>query len=102
MNFSDIFWTTAKVRASIAIQDAIIDSVKETQRQANNASNLPDIIRELVEGNSNFGSFLEKQRKLIQVEKALANLPNMNQLNNEQKVIAREELLKVKQFLEKD
>lgn len=100
MKFSDIFWTTAKVKASIAIQDAIVDSVVEARRQASNASNLPYIIRELIENNSHFGNFLEKQRKLIQVEKALNGLHAMNQLTDEQKKVAREELLKVKQILE--
>ena len=100
MKFSDIFWTTAKVRASIAIQDAIVDGVREANRVAALNSNLPDIIRELIENQNGFGSFLEKQRKLIQIEKALVNLPNMTGLNDEQKQIARVELLKVKNFLE--
>lgn len=100
MKFSDIFWNTFKVRASVAIQDAIIDNVTETNRRATLSSNMPDIIRELLDNEAGFGSFLEKQRKLIQVEKALANLPNMNQLTTEQKQIAREELLKVKEVLE--
>jgi predicted choloylglycine hydrolase len=100
MKFSDIFWTTLRVRTAIKIQDTIIDSVTEAGKRAIIASNMPIIIRELLECENHFGSFLEKQRKLIQVDKALSNLHKMNELTDKQKQIAREELLKLKQFLE--
>lgn len=100
MKFSDIFWTTFKVRAAVKIQDTIINSVAETQKQRAISANLPEIIKELIENQHHFGSFMEKERKLIQVNKALANLEYMDQLTKEQKIIAREELLKLKNFLE--
>lgn len=100
MKFSDIFWTTLRVRTAIKIQDTIIDSVTEAGKRAIIASNMPIIIRELLECENHFDSFLEKQRKLIQVDKALSNLHKMNELTDKQKQIAREELLKLKQFLE--
>lgn len=100
MKFSDIFWTTWKIRTSIKIQQKIENAVSESRERAQWNSNLPKIVQEIVNADNNFGSFLEKQRKLIQVEKALRNLPQMS-LTNDEKKLAQEELLKLKHYLEK-
>lgn len=99
MKFWDIFWTTWKVRTSIKIQQNVESSFTRARADAQLNANLPQILQEIINNENNFGSFLEKQRKLIQVEKALKNLPQMK-LTTEEQQIAKEELLKVKQILE--
>lgn len=99
MKFSKIFWTTFKVRAAIAIQDEIINSVEKSKREAELNKNLPVIFNNILENKLEFDSFLEKQRKLIQVEKALSLLPEMKNLNHEQKKSLEQELVKLKNQL---
>lgn len=96
MNFSDIFWTTLKMRMAVSIQDAIIDSATR-QRFANNNQ---DILKELLEIGDNFNSLLAKHRNLIKVEKALQELNTMDQFTNDQKEIINNELLRIKINLE--
>lgn len=99
MKFFDIFWDVWKLRTSVKIQQSVEKSFSEARRKSQLNSNLPQIINALESNQQSFGSELEKQRKLIQVEKALRQLPTMN-LSDEEKQIAKEELLKVKQILE--
>lgn len=98
MKFFDVFWNVWKVRTSIKIQQTLENSYVEAKRRAQLNSNLPQIINALETNQQSFGSELEKQRKLIQVEKALRELPTMN-LSEEEKKVAKEELLKVREFL---
>lgn len=99
MNFFDIFWNTWKVRTSIKIQQKIEGAIENGKKQSELNSNMPEIVKELYQNNLHFGSFLEKQRTLIKIEKELAKLPSMQDVEDEEKEKIKMELLRIKEFL---
>ena len=101
MNFSEIFWDTWKVRTSIKIQHIIENSYYQTQSKLKLLSNMSEIIYELEKSNENFDTILNRQRALIQINKALSSIENFdNTLNFNEKEDLMQEFLIIKNYLE--
>jgi hypothetical protein len=99
MKFSDIFWKTWKVRTAVKIQETIESVVVKSINKSRLNANLPEILKEIYINNSNFGSFLEKQRTIIIIEKELARLPIANDFTDNEKQEIKNELNRILNFL---
>lgn len=100
MNFSEIFWTTLKVRMAISIQDSILNSAHKDYTKVEVATNTQEILQELLEVGNSFNSLLAKHRNIIKVDKAILELKMLREFSFEEKEFIKTELLKLKINLE--
>ena len=100
MNFSEIFWTTLKVRMAISIQDSILNSAQKAYTKVEVATNTQEILQELQEVGNSFNSLLAKHRNIIKIDKAILELKMLREFSFEEKEFIKTELLKLKINLE--
>lgn len=99
MRFFEIFWTIWKVRSAINIQQKIENTFVNKKNQNDVKTNIPQILNELHENNIHFDSFLNKHRKLVNIQKELVILPTRVELTTEEREKIKIELLRAQEVL---